>query len=302
MKDLINTYLNEMSQTKSATTVKNHRSTLNKFFEFVEVEEPVEVMAKDVMKFKNMLLENGTVASVNTQIKRIKLFFKWCVEKGLIDDSPADEIGLVSEGEQPPKWLTPEQEDLLIRAIRKDYLGTHLKEEKKSYREYAIVLLMLKAGLRVSEVCNLKWADVELGERKGSALIRGKNNQQRVVPIISDVLKVMKLYLQKHGKKGEYVFYSQKSDRISERMVQTILNKYKGLSNGRVTITDLTPHILRHTFAHNLANAGMALEAIARLLGHMNKDGTPNIKMTIRYTKASNDEIFDQVEKILAIG
>lgn len=75
-----------------------------------------------------------------------------------------------------------------------------------------------------------------------------------------------------------------------------------GLSNGKAEIRELSPHILRHTFAHNLARAGMQIESIARVLGHMKRDGTPNIMQTIRYTKNSEEEIHDEVEKILGIS
>lgn len=303
MKAHIEAYLNKMEQVSSESTVKNHKSTLNKFAKFVNVSTPVEILARDVKRFKDELLATGKVASANTQIKRLKAFLNSLVEAGILDSSPAEEIGLVAEAEALPKWLSADQEDLLVRAIRKDYLGSHLVDEKKSYREHTMVLLMLKAGLRVSELCNLTWEALNLGERKGTALIRGKFGQQRLVPVVTDVLKALRLYEEKHGRKGDYVFYSQKSERLSERMVQVILAKYVGLSNGATEIKELTPHMLRHTFAHNLASSGkIQIESVARLLGHIKKDGTPNIQQTIRYTKASNDEIFDQVENILAIS
>jgi site-specific recombinase XerD len=300
MKAYIDTYLSEMAVTKSESTVKGHRSTLYKFADFVNAEEPVEVLVKDVVNFRNTLYQEKKVGTVNTMLKRVKLFFEWCVKKGFVDVSPAKEVNLLTESEQLPKWLTEEQEDLLIKAIKKKYLGEEAK--KRSYRELAIVMLMLKAGLRVGEVCGLKWENVQIIGNKGKALIRGKGNQQRTVPLIPDVVEVLNQYKEFHGVKSEYVFYSQKSDRITERMVQKIVKEFEGVSQKGVTIDELHPHMLRHTFAHNLAKAGMALEAIARVLGHMKADGTPNIQMTIRYTKASEQEIGEEMERILAIS
>lgn len=302
MKEYIGFYLEVEGQTKSPTTVRNLKSTLMKFQEFVDVSSPVEVIAKDVKRYKDRMLETSKVGTVNTQLKRIKKFFGWLTEEGIIDDNPAADIALVAEAEALPRWLDERQEDLLIRAIRKNYLGSHLAEEKKSYRELAIVMWMKDAGLRVSEVTGLKWSDIKAGERKGHAIIRGKNDQQRTVPIISDLLKVMRLYEEKHGRKGEYVFYSQKGDTISPRTIQDILKRYEGLSNGVVTIDELTPHMLRHTYGHKLAKGKMAIESIARLMGHIKRNGQPNIQQTIRYTMASQDEITDEVEKILAVG
>lgn len=303
MLELINTYLEEMAVLKSVNTVKNHRSTLNKFVEAVKASEPVEVLPEDVSDFKKKLLNTGTVASVNTQLKRVKAFFKWCIGQGLIEMNPADEIKLVAEGEALPKWLTKEQKGALLRAMTRDYLGVNVPEAKKSYREILIVRLMLTSGLRVGEVCNLEWKDVSYSERKGTILIRSsKTEQQRTVAITSDTLRYLKAYEEKHGRKGDYVFYSRQSNKISERTIQDFLSSYKNLKTEVAEIEELSPHMLRHTFAHDLSKGGMQPEAIARLMGHMKKNGQPNIQQTIRYTKASNAEVFTEQENILAIG
>lgn len=293
----VESYLEEMAQTKSALTVKNHRSTLNKFYAFTGEADPVGILSRDVMHWKKQMLATGKEASCNTHLKRLKMFFNCLVEGKILDSSPAEDIGLVTEAEAVPKWLTKQQRDSLLRAVKKDSIGSHLSEKKKSYRDYAMVFLMLQTGLRISELINLKWSDVELGERKGKILIRGKFGQQREVMIVSDVLGVMKHYKHHDGLKGPYVFYSQKNDQISPRRVQTLLGRYEEIIGG-----ELTPHMLRHTFAHDLISGGMQLEAVARLMGHIKKDGTPNISQTIRYTKASIDEIGDQMESILSIG
>ncbi|PEM08490.1 tyrosine-type recombinase/integrase [Bacillus wiedmannii] len=292
-------YLAVLEETKSPATVRGYKSTLNKFFTAVKVEDSNEVLTRDVSTFKRELLAKGTVASANTQLKRVKAFFKWCVEQGYIAESPANDIELTTQAEPLPKWLTEEQEDLLLKRVRRHYMGNHLKEHRKSYREYAIVMLMLTTGLRVSEVSNLKWEDLDLSDRKGTAFIRGKFDQQRKVPVIYDAIKAIRMYDEKHPRRGEYVFYSRKTDKMSTRAIQAMLQQFQGETNGNVTLDEVTPHILRHTYAHNLAKAGMQLDAIARLMGHMKKDGTPNIAITVRYTMASQDEMHDDVERIL---
>lgn len=294
----VDTYLEEMKNTKSDLTIKNHKSTLKKFSNFIDpVTDPAAVLGRDVMRFKKEMLETGKATTVNTQIKRIKMFFSWCVDRGHIADSPAEDIKLVSEAETVPKWLTEDQRDKLIRAVKKDGVGTHLAENKRSYRNYAIVMLMLQTGIRLQELIDLKWRDVDLGERKGSVLIKGKFGQQREISLVSDAAKVLRNYKHYDGMKGKYVFYSQMSDQISSRQVQTMIKEYS-----EAVGTDLTPHMLRHTFAHDLISGGMQLEAVARQMGHIKRDGTPNIAQTIRYTKASQSEIDDQMENILAIG
>lgn len=297
MQTYIDTYLTEMLETKSEITVRGHKSSLNAFVKFVELEEPIEVLVKDVIRFRNEMYESKKTGTVNTMLKRVKLFFDWCVDNGIVGVSPAKQVKLLTEAEALPKWLDEKQEDLLIRSVRSKYLVG----EKKSYRELAIIMMMLKAGLRVGEVCSLKWDEIQIINGKGKMLIRGKGRQQRTVHLISDLVEIIQQYKDHHGVKGEYVFYSQMSDSISDRMVQKLLKEFQGLSVRGVTLEEVHPHILRHTFAHTLATGGVALESIARQLGHMKADGSPNIQQTIRYTKANDDEIADEMEKALAM-
>lgn len=291
----LNEYLETLAQTKAESTVKNARSTLTKFIAFTGVEDATEILARDVMRFKQNLLAGGTVNSSNIQLQRVKRFMNYLVDKNILLDSPADDIMPTAVADLPPKWLTNEQRDKLIRAVKRDGIGSHVAQTKRSFRNYAIILMMLQTGIRVRELANLKWDDIEIGDRKGKILIRGKNGQQREMSIVSDLLSVMKNYSVVDGYRGEYVFYSRKTNQIGVRTVQTMVESYSDTVG-----TKLTAHMLRHTFAHDLLTGGLQLEAVARVMGHIKKDGTPNIQQTIRYTKASQDEIDKGMEDILA--
>lgn len=290
-------YCDLMAQTKSNLTVINHKSTVSNFIAFVAVQDPSEILARDVMRYKNHLLETGTTASVNTRLRRVKAFLNWMVDRGILADSPADDILYTAVAEDVPKWLTNEERDRLIRAVKRDSIGSHLAPEARDYRNYTIVMMMLQTGIRLRELVDLKWSDLHLGERKGHVLIRGKKGQQRKVQIVPDLLKVLKAYADNGGLRGTHVFFSRQADTVSPRIVQHMIQKYID-----VVGTHLTAHSLRHTFAHDLIAGGMQLEAVARLMGHIRHDGTPNIQQTIRYTKASDEEIGDGMDRILSIG
>lgn len=290
-------YCDRMAQTKSNLTVVNHKSTLSNFIAYVNVSDPSEILARDVMRYKNHLLETGTSGSVNTRIRRVKAFLNWMVDQKILMDSPADDINYTSVAEAVPKWLTNEERDRLIRAVKRDSIGSHLAPEARDYRNYTMVMMMLQTGMRLREVADLKWSDINLGDRKGYVLIRGKNGQQRKVQLVPDLLKVLKAYAENGGLKHPHVFFSRQSDRISPRIIQHTIQKYVD-----VVGTHITAHSLRHTFAHDLIAGGMQLEAVARLMGHIRHDGTPNIQQTVRYTKASDEEIGDGMERILSIN
>ena len=297
MNTVLELYINEMLETKKESTVKNHKSTLVSFFNFVNNCLPIEVLPRDVVEYRNTKHKTMKTGTVNTMLKRVKLFFKWCVENELIPDSPAEDVKLLTESEQLPKWLDDKQEQALLRAVRKKYLSNTLKP---SYREYAIIQLMLNAGLRVGEVCNLKWSDITIGKGISKVSILGKGDQYRTVPLIPELVEVLEKYKEVNGVKGEYVFYSRVKETITTRMVEHIVKDFSELKFYNGYIEELTPHMLRHTFAHKLAVRGMALEQIARLMGHMKNNGEPNIKMTIRYTKANDSEIANNLTMLLS--
>jgi integrase len=164
-------------------------------------------------------------------------------------------------------------------------------------------MFLAKTGLRVSELVSVKWDDITLNGNKGSLFVReGKDGKQRRVPLIEELVKMLKLYDSKHGRKGEYVFYSKKSDSLAVNTVDWILKQFVGIEDKKknLKIDTLSAHRLRHTFGHTLVKNGVPLDAVAKLLGHTTKTGEPNIQMTLRYTKTSFDEFHGYMEKALS--
>jgi site-specific recombinase XerD len=159
-------------------------------------------------------------------------------------------------------------------------------------RNYALLQLLLQAGLRVSEMARLHLADVMLHERSGHVHVReGKGANEREVPLNISVRRAIRAYLSgRSGAKPEDpLFLSQKGRAISERTIEALVNQ---LARQAKLDRHVTPHVLRHTFAITYLkdNPGKLVE-LASLMGHQSLD------TTAIYTQPSREELAADLEK-----
>lgn len=156
-------------------------------------------------------------------------------------------------------------------------------------RNVAIVSVLARAGLRVSECVGLDLGDVELRERSGWATIRqGKGMKQREVPLALQCRKDLLAYLEKRPDQGEALFLTRFLERISSRAVSNMIKR----ATQRAGIEDCTPHTLRHTFATRFIRQGGDVRALQKLLGHN------NLETTARYLHPGAEELQAMVENL----
>ena len=136
-------------------------------------------------------------------------------------------------------------------------------------RDKAILELFYSTGIRLSELVDLNFGDVEYGKQVLRVL--GKGSKERLVPFGKHALHAMKQYLEKTGRnlktadRDAPIFVNSRSERISQRTVQRRVNMYLRL----VTEGEhLGPHTLRHSFATHLLDRGADLQAVKEILGH----------------------------------
>ncbi len=184
----------------------------------------------------------------------------------------------VKKGKTPPKWLDKQEQFALQRTIEKDLQIAQLRFPKRwttRRRDASIVIFMLNTGLRLSETIALDLDDLEISERKGKVLIRqGKGNKERVVPLNADARDAVREWLkarpQSNCKRLWLAVEGVEDQGLTCRTVQRILKRY----GQEASISNLTPHVLRHTFAKNCINKGVGVEQVAQLLGHENLNTT----------------------------
>ena len=155
----------------------------------------------------------------------------------------------------------------------------------------AILNLMARAGLRVSEVVPLRVEDVELNQRKGHVVVRaGKAPKERTVPLPKAAREALREYLATRPPwAGERLFVSRTGRPIAPRDVQRLVEKAArkaGLSRR------VTPHVLRHTHATRALRQGVDLATVARLLGH------ESLTTTARYLRPDEARVAEMVEEL----
>ena len=256
------------------------------------------VTPSDIREYRKFMqvTEQKRASTVNRKLVSITALMKWARGTGQIESSPTDNIKFVAQTTSAPRWLDKKEQFALQRAIEKDLQISKLRYPKRwvtRRRDASLVLFMLNTGLRVSETIGLQISDVELSERKGSALVRkGKGNKQRSLPLNADARKVVQDWLEARPNRDNPFLWTaveyEGTEGLTVRGVQRVLQRY-GEDAG---LLDLTPHVLRHTFAKNLVNQNVGLEKVAVLLGHT------SLNTTRLYIIPDEKDLASAVEKL----
>jgi site-specific recombinase XerD len=265
---------------KSELTMRNYSDDLRVFASWYEAknQEPprlAQLTKGELVEWKHNLDKERKLApqTVNRKLAAAGSFLKWAKSEEL-----CQAIGTPKKmrcGRQPPKWLERNDKNALLRAVKNAGKPHHLD----------MVTLLLNTGLRVSELASLKWTEVKMTERKGTIEVEGKGRKQRIIPLNPDAINALKgLGWKDHKGKDRCVID------VTVRGIQFIVEKY----GRRAELDELTVHMLRHTFAHDLLTSGVALNVVSEILGH------ESIVTTALYVAASEKEMKAAVDRISA--
>ena len=238
----------------AADTAKSYRYHLLKFAQIVGDRSPADVTLHDIDAFIEFQAERGLKSSsINRSLTAIASFYSF-----LADEDPTLECPVLRHRH----WLRDHQR--LPRAVPKSEVEK-LFAVIADDRDRAIFLLMLRTGLRVSEVARLTLRDLFLDERPPRLRIHGKNDRERSVYLSAATVKALQCYLSQRPKVlDETVFLTYAGQGIGVRGIQKRLQRYR-----QATGVDLTAHQLRHNFANNLVLADVPVTSIQKLLGHV---------------------------------
>lgn len=258
------------SSERSFLTIKNYLADLQHFEKwFLETNDysefnPPDITPTDLREFKQFLQVTKEMkpASINRRLASLRSFLKWTNEVG---STPIFQLSKIPKFEKTEKtgirWLDRKEENALLRSVERGGIK----------RDIAIIKLLLHTGLRVAELCSLRWSEIIINERKGVlTVLQGKGGKRREIPLNYDARQVLSdLGYQQNAVKKDAVFIGQRG-KLTPRGIQTIFRKYADA----VKLNNQSPHSLRHTFCKNLLNAGISLEKIAILAGHESLDTT----------------------------
>jgi len=199
--------------------------------------------------------------SVARHLVTIRHFFRFAFTEGFIQEDPAANIQSPKFRQALPEFLSLEEVDrLLAQPDTNTTVGL---------RDKAMIELLYSTGLRVSELCGLKTADVQM--EMGCLRCIGKGNKERVVPVGRRALQTVQDYMAKSRAEilGErtspYLFASRSGRAMNRIMFWKLLGAYGRKARLRKT---LSPHMLRHSFATHLLDRGADLRSVQMMLGH----------------------------------
>jgi len=232
---------------KSENTISEYSLIVRNMLKYLK-KRAEEITLGDLNRYK-MYLSTRKKYSKNSlylAVKAIRAYFRF---KGL---DTADNLKSPKRPKQMPKYLSEEEVKRLIESA------------KGNPRDYAIISLLAYSGLRVSELCNLRLEDVDFSERI-IYVHSGKGDRDRIVVVSPHVTEAIQNYLLTRDDEMEYLFSSQKSDRISRVQVFRLVKKYAEKAGIK---KEVTPHVLRHTLATTLLRRGVDIRFIQQFLGH----------------------------------
>jgi len=253
----------------------------------------------DIRAYRQYLLQQRRrkASTVNRHLASISTLLSWGMETGQVSHNPAENIQAVNQIALPPKYLGKKEQYALLRAIEKDLQLAHLRYPQRwvtRRRDASMVIFLLNTGLRVQEALDLQDADLEIGDRKGKVTVsQGKGRKQRSVPLNKDARAALMAWLQVKpgGDDNAYIWIAVENEgngALSQRSVQRVVGRY----GQDAEIANLTPHMLRHTFAKNLVDQGVGLEQVATLLGHA------SLNTTRIYITPSEKDLETAVERL----
>lgn len=199
--------------------------------------------------------------SIARILSGIKSFFVFLELEGFIDINPTALIDSPQVGLKLPITLSIEEIDAILSVID--------VSTSEGTRNYAIIETLYSCGLRVSELINLRFSDLFFNE--GFIRVRGKGNKQRLVPISEVAIQKIQNYIQYRAKVNikrgseDVLFLSSRGVAISRITVFHYVRKY---SEEAGIEKDISPHVLRHSFATHLLERGANIRVIQEMMGH----------------------------------
>lgn len=220
------------------------------------------------------------ITTVKLRLATVKAFLRFMIEEGVLREDVFPWKLNLKVPERLPRAMDPDDVDKLLAT-------------EMSVRDRAMILLLLRTGMRIGELLSRRMSDIHTEEQKILIYQGEKNQRGRVVYFSEDAKEALEAWTRQRDRRRELIFYNPRGKQLSYPAARMIFVKYveqAGLSHKGYTL-----HCLRHTYATDLLNARMPLECLEKLLGHTSLD------VTRRYAVLSDKTKEEEYFKAMAV-
>lgn len=292
MKEWIDKYLRYLKIEKNSSkhTIISYRTDLKQFLSFTASNlnidtDQVEITSISRLQIRLWLgkLSEDDMArnTIARKVASVRSFFKYAFTRGAITKNPAHLL------------IVPKAEKRLPKTIQKEDIQRMMDladgDTPSELQDRAILELFYSTGMRLSELTELNCDDIDFKNRQ--VIVTGKGNKQRIIPLGKEALIACKRHIDKRGElfheKTDHnarkaLFIAPGGQRMYPRRVQTIVKKYLMKTS---EVSQKSPHVLRHSFATHMLDAGADIRIIKEFLGHA------DLSATQIYTHTSVDRL-----------
>ncbi|MCJ7748710.1 MAG: site-specific tyrosine recombinase XerD [Desulfobacterales bacterium] len=284
MEQLLDQFLHYLIVEKglSKNTIDAYSHGLNRFLDSLRkkgIQEMPGVSKFDVREFLIALRKRGlSTKTVVRNLVAIRTFFHFLIQEGILEANPIEELESPKIAKTLPEILTLKEVEQLLEQPN--------PQTPLAIRDRAMLEVLYATGMRVSELTHLPINQVNL--EGGYVLVFGKGSKERIVPLGSEAMKWVALYLKAarerlaKGKESPFLFINRSGRGMSRQQFWKNIKAYGRRAGIRKRIT---PHLLRHSFASHLLEGGADLRSVQMMLGHV------DISTTQIYTHVTGERL-----------
>jgi integrase/recombinase XerD len=267
------------------STMRSNCQTLAVFLSYlkqVKGRTSLETITReDVSSFIEHEQDRGMQPNtVSTRLRLVYAFLRYLVDREVVPPDLLKRKLRVKVPEALPRAMDPEDVQQLLAVIEKP-------------RDRAMILILLRTGMRIGELLATRMSEVNLREKQILIMEAQKTRVGRVAYLSEDACKALVVWLNQRDLSKERLFYGQGRLRLSYTAARSRFAKY--LEEAGLAHKGYSLHCLRHTCATELLNAGMRLECLQQLLGHS------SIEMTRRYARLTDNTRREEYFRAMAI-
>lgn len=272
MENYLQNFENYLQKNKNASqnTIVSYMRDVYKFNDYVllnGVKDVTRCSSKDVSRYINELSGEGkSSATITRALASIRAFYTYLLSVKAVKKNPTKDIKSEKKKKTLPRILTNKEVDLFLKQPKCDSF--------KGYRDKAMLEILYATGIRVSELIALDVKDIscELGFARC-----GEGNSERVIPLYPAAISAISDYLENArplliaNQAEKALFVNLNGERMTRQGFWKIIKQYQ--KSAKIT-TEITPHVLRHSFAAHLIQNGADIGIVKEIMGHADISST----------------------------